>query len=855
LLLCLAGGAAVAATTPSGPSADPQITVVQVQPGQTIESFMPLGSLRYSDASVDPGIAPEGDSMGWPVFTRDGSRIILPNRMTDNVTVFDWATMQVLATIPVGQYPCGVDVSDDYAVVSCVFSNEVYVIDLDDYSVAAVIPTGEQPWVVRVSPDGTKAYVSCDIANTCEAIDLGTLTHGITIENFPVFLLVFTFGSENGRNSVGFTPFELTSDGGEIAVGDWADAVVFYSTETGAITHTVSGIPNCVQVEFSGDMQKLCAYSATDPIVIHQIDVATHTKTASVSLTGYQFGATHQIGVNQDGSKAFVSVSNNRSAFVRFATNDFTTLATTYSPFWIGTSPDHSLAISGQFRFSVLSFATEALLGLHEGNAQAFGAISRVGLRAVGHDPIRREGLYFYDYTTPGAGMYRGTSETGSIPEGDCPRRVAIAPDGSKAVVTNVLSNNASILNLATKSVEAILPIGERAQDVAITSDSRWAVVAGLGADAAVVIDLSTNTVAANVPTGSRPGTVVIAPNDAYAYVGNISSNTITVIRLQGAASVPVASIPCGEIGVVWANYGVLSGSAISPNGRYLLVAASFDDRVKVIDTTTNSVVADLVVGDFPLEIAFNGDGQYAICTNYFSNGYSVMRINGALSTVVGTFVNGQGALRLDHNPVLNQTGIGNYTSRTLANVNPATGALINTQSYAAYAALDKVLFDQDGAPIVLTASGNGFSGRLHRGADHLDLPAEPSFFDYNAATQRAVVAMPGPDWVTIVDWNPAGVETTTLPLAGEGTLAPPYPNPVMERAQFGIALTRPADVSVEIIAATGRRVAILDAGELGPGSHEMTWNTDGVAPGVYLAVLKLDGAPVDSRKVQVVGR
>jgi hypothetical protein len=108
---------------------------------------------------------------------------------------------------------------------------------------------------------------------------------------------------------------------------------------------------------------------------------------------------------------------------------------------------------------------------------------------------------------------------------------------------------------------------------------------------------------------------------------------------------------------------------------------------------------------------------------------------------------------------------------------------------------------------------------------------------------------------VTIVDWNPAGVETTTLPLAGEGTLAPPYPNPVMERAQFGFALTRPADVSVEIIAATGRRVAILGAGELGPGSHEMTWNADGVAPGVYLAVLKLDGAPVDSRKVQVVGR
>ncbi|MDM7914235.1 MAG: cytochrome D1 domain-containing protein, partial [Candidatus Eisenbacteria bacterium] len=781
LALALAVPAISAAETASvDPGGEAQIQRIHARGGETIDSFLDAATLRYTGESVDPGIAPEGDYMGWPVYTRDGARVILPNRMTDNVTFFDAATRQVLANVPVGRYPCGVDVSNDYAVVACVSSNEVYVIDLDDYSVDAVIPTGEQPWVVRVAADGSKAYVSCDIANTCEQIDLATLTHGITIPNFPVALLVFTFGSENGRNSVDFTNFELTPDGGQIAVGDFdTGAVLFYDTATGALAHTVPGISDCVQVEFSGDGGKLCAFSDTNPIAVHQIDVATHTLASSVTLTGYQFGATFNIGVNQDGSKAYVSVSGNQSAFVRFATHDFTTISQTYSAFWIGTSPDHTKVISGQYRFTILSFATESILGQHEGNAQAFGAVSPVGSRAVGHDPIRNEGLYFYDYTTPGPGMYLGNTPSGQTPEGDCPRRVAITPDGSKAVVTNVLSGNATILNLATKAVEAIVPVGGRAQDVAITSDGRWAVAAGLEADVAAVIDLQTNTVVANVPTGTRPGTVVISPDNQYAYVGNISGNTITVIRLAGAASVPEANISCGEIGVVWANYGVLSGSAISPDGRWLLVAASFDDRVKVIDTVSRTVVANLTVGDFPLEIAFNGDGQYAIVTNYFGNGYTVMRIDGASSSVVGTFVNGQGALRLDYNPVANQTGIGNYTTKNVVNVNPVTGAFVNAVSFAAYGALDKVLFDENGVPVVLTASATGIPAQLHRGSDHVELPAEPSFFDYNAAAQRAVVTMPGPDWVTIVDWAPAGVETVTLPLDAAGSLAVPQPNPV----------------------------------------------------------------------------
>jgi hypothetical protein len=46
-------------------------------------------------------------------------------------------------------------------------------------------------WVVRISDDGNYAYVGCDIDDVCEVIDLTSLTHSMTIVNFPVWLSSF----------------------------------------------------------------------------------------------------------------------------------------------------------------------------------------------------------------------------------------------------------------------------------------------------------------------------------------------------------------------------------------------------------------------------------------------------------------------------------------------------------------------------------------------------------------------------------------------------------------------------------------------------------------------------------------
>lgn len=838
---------------------EPEIQCREVTPGTTINDLFTNEAFLYDQFDVDPGIDPEGDYLGWIVFTRDGERVIVTNRLTDNITIFDWASMNVLANVDVGDYPGGLAVTDSHIVVACAFSDEVYIIGLDDYSIDTVfvLPVGQQPWVVRTSPDGSRAYVACDISNTCEIFNLQTYTHEFTIVDFPVALVSYGWNSENGRNGVTFTNFEVTRDGAHLIVGDWEDTLFFYDAMSGAVDDFIVGVPDCPVVGLSGDGSRAVAVSLTNPAVLHQVDLTSHTVTSSVTITGHTISMAYEVAVNFDGSKAYVGVSNNESALARFATSDFVLFSQTYTAYWIGTSPDHSLAISGQYRFSIIDFASETMIGQYQGNTQYRGAVSPVGTRVVGFDPYRHEGVYFYDYANPAAPQYRGTTNSGDEPEGDAPRRIAITPDGTKAIVTNVLSDNITIIDLASYLVDTIIPIGDRVQNVAITADGLYAVICGFNTNSVQILDLATNEIVADVPTNTRSGVVSISPDDHYAYIGNISSNTVSVVELAGAASSEIAEMGCGVIGVVWAAYGVSSDVEINPAGDYVLVAASFDNQVKVIDTVTNTVVASITVGEFPIQIDFDSSGYYATITNAFSDDFSIIHVDGASSSLVGTFAGGDYPMRLAYNAIQDEMGIGHYLAKTLVHVNPRTGGVISTDYYTSYGSLIQVIFDEFGEPIVLTGPITGAAGHLHRGTDVIPLPAAPSYFDYSPIVQKAAVAMPGPDFVTVIEWEgPAVKEVVTIPLTGSAKIRAPAPNPCRDRLTIHMEIPQPRIMSASVYDVIGRKIIDLVHDLPVSGLFDLTWSGRDemgrrINPGVYQIVITI-GSSRWTKKVVV---
>ncbi|MEO0081842.1 MAG: YncE family protein [candidate division WOR-3 bacterium] len=830
--LCLLPCLVLGSTPLTSRTAEPQLVTEVAGPGQTLADFLP--GFTYTKTDIDPGVPPEGDLMGWAAFTRDGSRVILTNRATGNITVFNWATMQVERNVDVGSFPSAIAVTDSFAVITRAFADSVVIVRLSDWTIAARLQSGVQPWTVHVSPDQSRAYVACDISNTCEVYDLATLTRVATIANFRYFLSTYTFNSENGRWSATFSDFALTPDGSHIIVPDGIDTIFWINTATGEFADTLSGIGGCRFVSLSGDGRKAVIANSANPCVVRRIDLATREVDAGVTITGHSL-MTYETAVDSAGAKAFLGISDNKSCLVRFATSDFKVFSNTYTAFWVGVSPDHRRAISGQYNFSIVDFALDSVLGQHSGNSQSVGAVSPAGTRAVGFDPHRHEGLYFYDYSSPGPGMFRGTTNAGADPEGDCPFGIALAPDGSRVISSGVLSDNAAIINVGTGTLDTVLPIADRPRNCAVTSDSRWALAASIATTTLRVIDLATGSIAATIAAGSGPTDIAIAPGDSLAYISNIVGNSITVVRLAGAASYKVADIPVGELGLVWAAYGICSGLAVSPTGEYVLSAVSFDDNVKVISATTNTVVATLAVGDFPLGVEFDSTGEYAIVTNYFGNSYTVMRIDGANSSVIGTFPTGQYPARLRRNPLRNEISLCTYSGKTLVTVNPQTGGVIRTESYSAYGPVYQVEFDESGNPIVLTGPTGSIPGHLHKGTDHIELPAVPSVFSCAPAAKMAAVAMPGPDWVSLVDWTPTGA------FGGIRTLPDPglhLPAVARGRVELTVNLPSQARVRLEVWNRAGRKTAtILDA-TCPAGLTRLQWNPAGLGAGTYFVRL-----------------
>jgi hypothetical protein len=80
-------------------------------------------------------------------------------------------------------------------------------------------------------------------------------------------------------------------------------------------------------------------------------------------------------------------------------------------------------------------------------------------------------------------------------------------------------------------------------------------------------------------------------------------------------------------------------------------------------------------------------------------------------------------------------------------------------------------------------------------------------------------------------------------------TLDAPYPNPFRGSTTVNYRLEHPADVRLAVYDVLGRRVAMLVDDAVAAGTHRATFESTGLASGIYLVVLEADGERV-TRKV-----
>ena len=323
-----------------------------------------------------------------------------------------------------------------------------------------------------------------------------------------------------------------------------------------------------------------------------------------------------------------------------------------------------------------------------------------------------------------------------------------------------------------------MIELGEASYDVIVTDDGNWAVCGGYNNNKVKIIDLNTYQVVAELATGQRPMELTYAPTINRVFSGNIKSNSISVIELDGAGSSVIKTVSCGVIGVYIPFFGIRSGVEISPDEKYLLIAASFDDKLKIMETETNQIVADLSVGDFPLSIAFNATGDRVCVTNLFDHSYSIIQLEGATSSVITTLpANGDYPVNVNYNASDDLFYICNYYSENLVKVDPESGIIQENINYSAYGGVFQVEM-WNSEPVYLTVGNSqNDAGVLFRDTLFI-LPANPSYLDLAEVYGEvyAGVSIPGPDYLSIINLD---LNTKIdLPVHGETSSWNIYPNP-----------------------------------------------------------------------------
>ena len=98
---------------------------------------------------------------------------------------------------------------------------------------------------------------------------------------------------------------------------------------------------------------------------------------------------------------------------------------------------------------------------------------------------------------------------------------------------------------------------------------------------------------------------------------------------------------------------------------------------------------------------------------------------------------------------------------------------------------------------------------------------------------------------------------TTTLSnnyeLPSEYGISGIYPNPFNPSTTIEWSIINAGTHRVDIYNTNGQLIETISQGHVNPGSHQITWNPNGISSGIYIVRLTTDNNIVDSRKVMLL--
>jgi YVTN family beta-propeller protein len=212
------------------------------------------------------------------------------------------------------------------------------------------------------------------------------------------------------------------------------------------------------------------------------------------------------------------------------------------------------------------------------------------------------------------------------------------------------------------KPVGRLVTVGDFPDGSAVTPNGRfdWIVDCGHGIDDAKIVDIATAKVIQTLPLPGCYGGVAISPDGTHAYIsgeplaGNptdgptlgdsgdvihiftvdpttglaVEQTPLTLPATTGGSARTDSLPPVSGVGTAYPE-----GMAVSPDGKYLVVALNGADRADIVNLADNSQTT-VKIGEYPEGVAFDPQGR-AYVSNEYSGTVSV--IDPATATVTAT--------------------------------------------------------------------------------------------------------------------------------------------------------------------------------------------------------------------------
>jgi YVTN family beta-propeller protein len=519
---------------------------------QRVVDFLPLDGTGFITVSSD----------GEHIYATQGGNIYRAPpqewfRPTNHLSVIDTDSFRVVSSVPVGDGPRYATVTPDgqKAYVSNQWSNDISVVDLKTMKIITTINLGISPEAIAITPDGKKAYVT-----------------------LPGIFLKYQFGHELAI--INISQDKLTN-----------------------IISVTRGEPQGIAIHPDGTRVFVSDGNANgpNPSQIHVVDAVNDVYLRPIILRAAALYMPTAIDVTPDGQRLFVvseakkGQASDTSLMVIDIPTGFTISRLNLQPRGVKVSHDGTkVYVFSPQKFCILnSDSLEVVKSIDLGKVYPSGDVGdQEAFRIVLNQA--EDTAYLLGVTTDIIVVNLTIGEiVGKIPFAERPiqhsRGLALTPDGKKLLVSDYHSQTVVIIDTSTNAIEVRIPVDNMPAEIEISADGRLAYVSqDTGATVITVIDIYKGSVLKTYPFyTSSARDLELSQDERYAYIPDFDPNFLLVYDMQAGKAAILIKVGLDPFNI-----------ASTPDKRLMYVTNFTSDDISVVDTTTNTVVKTIKLGN-----------------------------------------------------------------------------------------------------------------------------------------------------------------------------------------------------------------------------------------------------------------